>query len=1421
MHEHVPSPFQEAKSEESAAALPERSPAPQRIWRVTRTLLLLTIALLAAASVSLVTIDLGPSLRTRAEHEGSRRIQRPMHIGRLSVRLLTGRFLLENVVIEGLTPEARPFLVAKRIEVGLPWWTLFRRELLLDTVEMRDWRMLIETFPGGRHNFPKFTSPQPRASQGNSRRIVTTLRLVRAVDGHLTFADHGTPWSTEAANLDIVVTKSDKYRGRATFHDGQVRIQDFVPMSAAMRASFTIEGGLVHFDRIDLDTDGARSGLVGSVNLGRWPEQVYRVESRVDFRRQRELFFAHERFRVGGNGSFSGTFRLFKGGHELKGRFASQEAGLNDYRFGNLRGSLMWTSDRFQVTNATSNFLGGTTRFHYAMWRQAVGVPRLTRFEAAYRDVDLAAYSDLINLTGLRLAGRASGENVLEYPLGRFNERRGGGRIQVLAPPGVSMQGRFDARPNRLRPGRVPSGPDKPGLASGPRLAGRRGESAEARSEKAEGRAYTVSDAPSFDRDRPLGRVPLAGALAYRYSPDWVSFERGELATPSTYVAFAGRTAWGDESSIPFHVTSRDWQESDRLLAGIMTAAGRPREAIEIGGRGEFDGVLTGAIGRPRIEGRFDSYAVRAWDVVWGHTTGDVVVDDGYATVKGGRVRQNGATIDVNGRFALGLEPADGREAINARFRVAGRPIADLRHAFGVDDYPLDGVLSGEFHLYGRYQAPFGYGRMTIERGTAWREPFDAASAGLRFEGTAVRLDGIEMRKAKGRITGAAHVGWNGTYSFNADARQIPIDAITRLPKARVPLTGQLRFTASGSGTFESPRYVVRAGIDDLHAGEETVGQVSGQLSVGDGTLAIKQLEVASARLALSGAGHIALTDRADGDLSFRFNDTSLDPYARLLFPKLSADARAVASGTIRLVGAFAHLPDLRGEAKIERFDLSVLDYRVHNDGLLRFSLGPDVLSVDRLRVVGDGTALEVAGNVRLDSRRVNLGLLGDANLSILPGFVRDVRSSGAAEVQATVRGVVDQPEIVGSAILADARVRHFALPHAVEQLNGRVTFDATGVLVDGLTGRVGGGPVRFGGRIGLQDFALSEYGLTASGTNMRVRFPSSFRSTVDAELALRGAATAPTLSGRVSVRDAVLVQALDTAGAGVFGLTAVGPLQPPPTTTEKTEKTEKSVPLQLDVRVEAPGTIRVENREMRLAANTDLTLRGTYDQPQLFGHGEIVRGEIFAEGKRYDVTRGVVSFSNPTKIEPFFDVEAETRAQVPGQVYRVTLRASGTPERFVFNLSSDPPLAEVDILGLLFGDTADPQDAELRALREPNQAERDLIATRALRLLANPVSSEVGRAAEVALGVDSVQITPALGDLSAETAAGLDPGARLTIGKRFSDRVYLTYGRLLTSSRRDQLILLEYNQSDRLSWVLSQNEDETYAVDVRVRHVF
>jgi autotransporter translocation and assembly factor TamB len=247
------------------------------------------------------------------------------------------------------------------------------------------------------------------------------------------------------------------------------------------------------------------------------------------------------------------------------------------------------------------------------------------------------------------------------------------------------------------------------------------------------------------------------------------------------------------------------------------------------------------------------------------------------------------------------------------------------------------------------------------------------------------------------------------------------------------------------------------------------------------------------------------------------------------------------------------------------------------------------------------------------------------------------------------------------------------------------------------------------------------------------------------------------------------------------------------------------------------------------MVASADLTLRGTYDRPVIFGHGDIDRGEVTFEGRRYRITRGAIDFTNPTRIEPFFDVEAETNVRVPGQTYHVTVGAAGTADQLRPTIESDPPLPTADVLALLFSDvqrtartgSTQPIAPELRALRDPTQVRTDILTTRATQALAGTLSSEVGKVVEQTFGVDTFQLTPSFFDPYSTGTQRLNPTARVTIGKRISDRVYLTFSRSLGTTYNDQIVLLEYEASDRLSVIVSRNEEQTYALEFRMRRTF
>jgi hypothetical protein len=1345
---------------------------------ITRTLAV-AAAILAVAVVTSVTVDLGPALRRLAESQGSNGLKRPIHIGQLKIRLFFGRIVIEDFSIEGLEPTDRPFFTAKHLELTLDWSTAAHGELTISAAELTDWQMLVERWPN-RHNFPRFTSGQ--AASG-PKRLTTTLRSFRGSRGQFTYEDHEAPWSIVARNLDINIGNLPQYHGTATFTDGTVAIQDYVPFYANMKAQFVIDGGHVHLDRIDFDTDGARTFATGDVELGpKWPEQSYQFKSHVRLPRMRRLFFKDEKWEVAGESDFTGTFHLFKGGRELAGSFASATIGVNEYRFGVLHGSLRWTPSLFLVSNAGAKVFGGDGRFTYSIQPLGSAVRPRARFEASFAGVDLTSFTDFEQLKGLRFAGAAAGEHIWqEWPLGRFADRRGGGHVIVSPPAGVQ--------------------PMTPELLASLRAADR---------------GRTIHDrGPSALVPLPQ-HLPIAGELTYRFDADQVDIEPGRFATQCTDVTFQGSTAWGERSRLSFHVTSGDWQESDQVLAGIMTDFGAPTSAVAFSGRGEFDGTMTGPFRGPRVEGEFSGDDLRAFDTVWGGGDAHIVVENSYVRVTDGIVRLNGSEMRLDGLYSLGYRD-DGADEINARIRVVRRDLDSLRHAFGIDQYPVSGRLSGEFQLAGEYRRPIGFGGMTLDNLVAYGEPLQTATASLRFDGSGVRLDGVTAEKSGGAITGAAFVGWDSTYSFNFDGRRIPVEQISRLAYRRTPLSGLSEFSASGSGTFEQPRNDYRFRVTDLVVGEEGVGQVTGSLAL-RGTELSGEVDAASPRLAITATGHIAVTSRADSDLTVRFHDMSLDPYVRPFVPRLSPYTTAVASGSVRIAGPLTDVDHLVVEGTIDTIDLRLFDYALTNAAPVRMSLDDRLVRIEDLQLVGEDTRLRVSGTIGLRDQRIALQATGDANLGILQGFFRNVRGSGQAALTAAIEGPLGEPVFSGRATIINGRVRHFSLPTSLDAINGVVSFDSRGIRLDELSAMMGGGTVQFGGRIGFDGYKPGDLNVTVRGDGVQLRFPEGVRSVIDADLSLRGAFRAPTLGGSVTVRNAVYTKRVD-APETILDFAIRRASDAGPGTADLSPAT--TIPLKFDMQIVVPSTFHIENNLARGVASADLTLRGTYDRPALFGHVEVDRVELTYKGKRYRVTRGLVDFSNPTRIEPFFDVEAETNVRVAGQNYRLAVGATGTVQKLVPSLRSDPSLPPADILAMLFNDVRPTEDVELRALQNPTQRQNDLLSASAAETIAKPIS-DAGKLVQRTFGVDTFQLTPFLTDVNATDASRLNPTARLTIGKRISDRVYLTFSRSLASSINDQIILLEYEASERLSWMLSRNDDQqTYALEFRVRHAF
>ena len=426
---------------------------------------------------------------------------------------------------------------------------------------------------------------------------------------------------------------------------------------------------------------------------------------------------------------------------------------------------------------------------------------------------------------------------------------------------------------------------------------------------------------------------------------------------------------------------------------------------------------------------------------------------------------------------------------------------------------------------------------MRIEDGLAYGEPFEKVTAAVRFDGTGVQLDNISMAKGAGLISGAALVRWDSTYSFTAKGDRIPIQDLAFLQFPNAPLAGLAAFSADGNGTFDAPQYGVTFTATDVQVAEQRVGQVNGTLTVRDQALAgtidvVHGADVSEGRLTIHGTGRIAMTAQADAQITLRFDDSSLDPYVRLFEPQLSQYISTVVSGSMRISGSLARIDRLGVEATVDSIEVRVVDQVIRNDGPLRLVLEDGDVKVEQVRLVGANTRLGLTGGLNLSDERIRLEASGDADLGLLQGIASNVRGSGRATVRAAINGTFRRPEFSGTATIADGRIRHQAMPASLDAINGTITFDAGGVRLDDVAATIGEGHVQFGGRIGFDGYVPTDVNVTARGEDIHLRYPEGVRSTVDADLAVTGPVKAPTLSGTITVKNAMINRRIDTPGS-------------------------------------------------------------------------------------------------------------------------------------------------------------------------------------------------------------------------------------------------------------------------------------------------
>jgi translocation and assembly module TamB len=801
-----------------------------------------------------------------------------------------------------------------------------------------------------------------------------------------------------------------------------------------------------------------------------------------------------------------------------------------------------------------------------------------------------------------------------------------------------------------------------------------------------------------------------------------------------------------------------------------------PLDLAHFTAAGPFDARLqgqlqvSGSAADPTADLTLAPSSVR-WQARSGMLQGAFHWQAGGLTVSDLRLSTERSAVRVQGNAQL-LDADSGQWTADPRVqaRVTGESIdlADFLDGYGgtlalqADVEGPVSQLQGRFRLDGR----------SLDLGV---QTVDAIHLAGRLTPGKVFIDPLVVTVAPGEQVRAT--GWYGfDQSLEAaltmdgvDLRHI--DALAEGPA----VSGRIDLELNAHGTLAHPHVAGRLGIRAPRLGDLQWDEFTARIQ-----LEGRRLEVeADLNFKLTANARL---DNGDFDVTALFDRTDLAPYLALLVDGQWAgrlSGRAQASGNwhaLADVGADVALSDARLSFKgvdLLRFD--TLEARL-TDGVLH-------LPATRMELLQEGhLTVAAAGHLQ---REMTMQADGQLPLAVVDPFTDQIaEGKGAVHIAARATGTL--PAMAWQADLVFERVG-FLLPdldQSVHDLNGRVGITPEQVTVRDLAGMLDTGRFMLEGRVGLTDLRPARGALAVTLQALPLQVPGTLDARISGDLALTGDTQRARLEGNI-----ILLEGSYYKDLRLNLLSAV-------TQTRRAEPLpaiELPSPwlgaIDLDVAVTHRYPFLVDNNVARLEVIPDLRLSGTAARPVLDGRARVTEGEVYFRRRTFAVTRGVVDFINPHKIEPTLDIAAETRIRQ----YQILLTAAGTPDNLAITLQSNPPESDSNILSLiLLGRTSD----EL--------AGGGGGATTG-QMLASLIESAWGEDIKRGVGVDILEV-----ETGSPAEGKNDDRIQVTVGRRLSPRMTIKYAVESGSGETIQRAISEYRL---LEHVLASGFQDTAGV--------
>jgi len=884
---------------------------------------------------------------------------------------------------------------------------------------------------------------------------------------------------------------------------------------------------------------------------------------------------------------------------------------------------------------------------------------------------------------------------------------------------------------------------------------------------------------------------------------------RGELqilefnaSTRATQVRASGTLS--RQAALNVSLATSDFGEWEYVLASLGYQEQLP---INVRGRASFTGTATGTLSDIDFKGKLQSHDLHILlpadsrsptrDSQWDALTADIELSPHVVVVHNGRLHRADSLVqfDVNAGL-VGREFTDS-SPFRANLQAQNVSLAEIQALSGYH-YSATGRVSAILQASGTRALPTGYGSFQLSDARIGNEAVQHVDSKFTVAAKQVSLQDMHLVSDEGQVTG------NATYDFASDAFHFSLDGhnfdLSRFQivrASRVVVRGHADFVAQGSGTLQQP-----AINGDVHLSGLTF---DGE-PAGDYTLAVEtkgtELHVAgrspSQNQALNVEGNVHLQGDWPASVDVRLNALDFDPLLRAYLDG-RVTGHSSATGDIHVQGPLRKPGELHVQGNLDSFSAELEHVQLRNNDLIRFEASNQMLNIQRFRLLGEGTDLEIGGSMQLaGEEKLDINAEGHADLHLLHSFDPDFNSAGTVAGNLSAEGTIQHPSIQGRLQVTDASVQYGDLPSGLTGLNGSLVFTQDRLQIETLTGHVGGGTVSFTGYANLYNRQLN-FDLAMQAQDIRLRYPQGISSMSTADLRWAGTPASSTLSGDATITKLAITSGFDfSAYLQQNSQTAVLPPTNPLLNS-----------IRLDVHFTTTPQLQMQTAALSVSGNADLHLRGTAAKPVLLGRIDILEGQIAFNGTKYHLERGDITFSNPVTTTPVLDLRAYTRVRE----YDIIVNLNGEFDKLSLSYHSEPPLPTADIISLMapVGSNQE-QFGQIQQQTAPSP----FVQQASSAVLAEALNSALSNRSQRLFGISHIKIDPQ--GLNTETAPmQTSPLPAVTIEQPVRENLTLSYTTNLAQTSQ-QIIQGNYNITSNVSIVGMRDYNGVVSFELRLR---